>query len=191
VLTWWIRYYGLAPPPLAERLLRRHVRPIAFSIPEDRLASGEEPKTKLLGTHVVDPEVAALVPGAAVRYAFDSEDAYYDDLRSSRFAVTTKKAGWETLRHYEIAASGTVPCFRDLQRKPPSSAPFGLDESNCVPYNDPRALLEQLAAIDDARYASLRAGALAWARRNTTRARALELLEAIGVRAPAGTAVAA
>jgi hypothetical protein len=176
---------------VAARRLRRHVTPIAFSIPEDRLASGREPKTKLLGTHVVDPDVAALVPGTAVRYAFDSEDAYYDDLRASRFAITTRKAGWETLRHYEIAASGTVPCFRDLDRKPPTAAPFGLDATNCVPYRDPRALLAELEAMPAERYASLRAGALAWAQRNTTRVRACELLGAIGLPVPAGTPVAA
>jgi hypothetical protein len=124
--------------------------------------------------------VVELVPGTALRYAFASEEDYYADLRASRFAITTKKAGWETLRHYENAASGAVPCFRDLHRKPPTAAPFGLDESNCVAYRDARELLARLEAIGDAEYERLRAGALAWARRNTTRVRALELLGALG-----------
>lgn len=190
-LTWWIRYYGFAPPPLAERLLRRHVRPIAFSIPEEHLATGSEPKTKLLATRVTDPEVAELVAGSALAHVFDAETDYYADLRASRFGVTTKKAGWEALRHYEIAASGCVPCFRDLDRKPPTAAPFGLDASNCVPYRDPRALLDEIGAMDEERYASLRAGALGWARRNTTRARAEQLLEAVGHPAPARAPLAA
>jgi hypothetical protein len=180
LLTWWIRYYGFAPPPLAERLLRKHVRPIGFSIPEEHLATGDEPKAKLLATRVTDPEVAELVAGSALAHVFDAEADYYADLRASRFGVTTKKAGWEALRHYEIAASGCVPCFRDLARKPPTAAPFGLDESNCVPYSDPAALLATIESMDEGRYASLRAGALAWARRNTTRMRAVELLEAVG-----------
>lgn len=188
LLTWWIRFYGFAPPPLAERLLLRHVRPIGFSIPEDRLAAGDEPRTRLLSTHVVDPEVVELVPGSALRYAFSSEDDYYADLRSSRFAVTTKKAGWETMRHYENAASGAIPCFRDLRRKPATAAPFGLDDTNCVAYTDARELLARLEAMAPAEEQALRAGALAWARRNTTRARASELLEAVGHPAPAPAA---
>jgi hypothetical protein len=191
VLTWWIRYYGFAPPALAERLLRKHVRPIAFSIPEEHLATGTEAKTKLLATRVTDAEVAQLVEGSAFGHVFTDERDYYADMRASRFGVTTKKAGWETLRHYEIAASGCVPCFRDLDKKPPTSAPFGLDETNCVKYSDPRQLVEEIEGMDDARYASLRAGALAWAARNTTRVRAVELLEAIGHPVPAGAAVAA
>lgn len=166
---------------VARRRLARRVRPIGFSIPEDRLARGDEPRTKLLSTHVVDPEVVALVPGAALKYAFASEDDYYADLRSSRFAVTTKKAGWETLRHYENAASGAIPCFRDLHRKPAAAAPFGLSDGvNCVAYSDPRALLARLEAMPPAEEERLRAGALAWAARNTTRVRALELLDAAG-----------
>jgi hypothetical protein len=178
--TAWARSYGLLPPAIAERVLLRKVRPLAFSIPEDRLATGHETKDKLLGTHVVDAEVAALMPDTRTSYAFDSEDDYYADLRRSRFGVTTKKAGWETLRHYEIAASGCVPCFRDLHRKPARTAPFGLDAANCVPYTDAAELLERIRAMDDADYERLRTGALDWARRNTTRARAHELLAALG-----------
>jgi hypothetical protein len=181
-VTAWARTFGLVPPSIAERHVLKDVQPIGFSIPEDRLATGDERKTKLLGTHVVDPEVQAAVPGTHLRYAFDSEDAYYEDLRSSRFGITTKKGGWETLRHYEIAASGTVPCFRDLGSKPARSAPFGLaDGVNCVVYGDAAELLARLDRIGDEEYARLRAGALAWARENTTRARATGFLRAAGL----------
>ena len=84
------------------------------------------------------------------------------------------------MRHYEQAAAGCVPCFRDLERKPASCAPHGLDATNCVPYSDPAALLRRIEAMGDDEYASLRAGALDWARRNTTRVRATEFLRAIG-----------
>jgi hypothetical protein len=175
-----LRYYGLLPSGLAERRLARSVKPIAFSIPEDKLATGEEAKTKLLATHVVDPEVQALVPGTATSYAFDTEADYVADLRASRFGITTKRSGWDCMRHYEQAAAGCVPCFRDLHRKPASCAPHGLDETNCVPYTDPAELLRRIEAMGDDEYAALRAGALDWARRNTTRVRATEFLRAIG-----------
>jgi hypothetical protein len=179
-LTARLRYYGLLPAKIAERRLARHVRPIAFSIPEEKLATGEEPKAKLLATHVVDPEVQALVPGTATSYAFDREADYMADLRASRFGITTKRHGWDCMRHYEQAAAGCVPCFRDLHRKPATCAPHGLDETNCVPYTDPRDLLRRIERMSDGEYAELRAGALDWARRNTTRARATEFLKAIG-----------
>jgi hypothetical protein len=180
-VTAWARTYGLVPPRIAERHVLRDVRPIGFSIPEDRLATGDEPKTKLLATHVVDPDVQALVPGAHVRYAFDSESAYYEDLRSSRFGITMRKGGWETLRTYEIAASGTVPCFRNLHAKPARSAPFGLvDGHNCIAYRQAQELLERVHRMGEEEYARLRAGALTWARANTTRARATEFLRSIG-----------
>jgi len=179
-LTARLRYYGLLPAGVAERRLARHVKPIAFSIPEEKLATGEEPKTKLLATHVVDPEVQRLVPGTATSYAFDAEVDYVADLRASRFGITTKRQGWDAMRHYEQAAAGCVPCFRDLHRKPATCAPHGLDETNCVPYTDPRALLARLEAMGEDEYAALRRAALAWARRNTTRVRAGEFLRAIG-----------
>jgi hypothetical protein len=179
-LTARLRYYGLLPGELAARRLARHVQPIAFSIPEDKLASGDEAKTKLLAVHVVDPEVQRLVPGTATSYAFEDEAAYIADLRGSRFGITTKRQGWDCMRHYEQAAAGCVPCFRDLHRKPASCAPHGLDETNCVPYTDPADLLRRIEAMGDEEYAALRRGALDWARRNTTKVRATAFLRAIG-----------
>jgi hypothetical protein len=175
-----IRYRGLLPPGAAQRALAKTVRPIAFSIPEDLLARGDEAKTKLLAAHVVDPEVRTALDLGDGGYRFEEERDYHDDLRASRFGVTTKKAGWETLRHYEIAAAGCVPAFRDLASKPPLSAPFGLDETNSVAYSSAAELLERIESMGDEEYARRRAGALDWARRNTTRARALELLSALG-----------
>lgn len=180
--TWWFRSYLALPPFVARRLpLLRGMRPIAFSIPEEKVVAELPPKEKLLGAHVVDPEVAERV-GAQTRYLFTTEEEYYDDLRRSRFGVTTKRAGWDCLRHYEIAANGAVPCFRDLQRKPPESAPHGLRPgANCVAYRDAADLMAQLEAIDDPHYAALQRGALDWARANTTRRRAEEFLAAAGV----------
>jgi hypothetical protein len=119
--------------------------------------------------------------GAQATYAFEDAAAYHADLRASRFGVTTKKAGWDALRHYEIAAAGAVPCFRDLDRKPARCAPHGLDRSNCIVYRDAGDLLAQASALDAAAYAQLQNGALAWARASTTEARARAFLEACGL----------
>ena len=136
-LTARLRYYGLLPGKLAERRLARYVKPIAFSIPEEKLATGEEPKTKLLATHVVDPEVQALVPGTATSYAFEAEADYIADLRASRFGITTKRQGWDCMRHYEQAAAGCVPCFRDLHRKPATLRPARARRDQLRPLHRP------------------------------------------------------
>ena len=44
-------------------------------------------------------------------YIYKSETAYFAGYEKSLFAVTTKKAGWDCLRHYEILASQCLPIF--------------------------------------------------------------------------------
>jgi hypothetical protein len=181
-LTGWFRSYLLLPPRLASRLPSiRDMREISFSIPAEKLLGDvSATKTRLLASHVVDPEVAQRL-GVGTSYAFSDERAYYADLRSARFGITVKRAGWDCLRHYEQAANGCVPCFRDLDRKPPRSAPHGLDQTNCVSYRTYDELATRLDAIDESAYASLRAGALAWARANTTERRAEQFLRDCGL----------
>lgn len=179
--TGTFRSFLTLPPPLAARLPSiRRMCEIAFSFPEEKIVSTPPSKDRLLASHVVDPEVAERL-GAQTSYAFAQEHDYYADLQRSKFGITTKRAGWDCLRHYEQAANGCVPCFRDLDRKPARCAPHGLDESNCVIYNDARQLLERLQSIDDVAYAELQAGALAWAQANTTRRRAEQFLRSCGL----------
>jgi hypothetical protein len=175
------RYFMLLPTRLAERLpFARALRPIAFSIPEEKVVNEARPKTKRFNAHVVDEEVAGRV-GATSSYPFADEDEYYGDLQASSFGITTKRTGWDALRHYEIAANGSVPCFRGLERKPPRCAPHGLEAGrNCVSYRDADDLIRQVAEIGDERYAQLQAGALAWACANSTRCRAEEFLREMG-----------
>ena len=180
-LTRWFASYLMLPPSLGRTL---GLRPISFSIPAEKVLGVPPRKDKDFPQHIVDSELAARVGGQS-EYAFTDEADYCADLRRSRFGVTTKRAGWDALRHYEIAACGAVPCFRLLDRKPATCAPFGLDANNCIAYRDAEDLLKQLEALEDERYATLQAGALAWAEANTTVVRARELLYACGIRLPA------
>jgi hypothetical protein len=177
------RYFMLLPRRLAGRLpFARSVRPIAFSIPEEKIVAEPPPKQKQFNAHVVDEEVARRV-GATSSYAFEDEADYYADLQASRFGGTAKRTGWDALRHYEIAANGCVPCFRDLDRKPPRCAPHGLIAGrNCLAYSDADDLIRQVDAVSDDRYAELQRGALDWARANSTRRRAIEFLSEMGFR---------
>jgi hypothetical protein len=170
---------------LVPREMRRHLptyrglRRTSFSFIESKIVTAPPAKTKDFARHIVDPEVAAAVPGSATRYAFDSEGDYYADLQSARFGITTRRSGWDCMRHYEIAANGAVPCFRALEGKPDNCAPHGLvPGENCLSYRSAAELTRAIAQIDSTRYAQLQAAALAWVRTKTTTAIARDLIDA-------------
>jgi hypothetical protein len=155
----------------------KNLRKIAFSIPAEKIVKELPTKTKLFPRHIVDVEVADRIPNSLTRYAFNNEQEYYADLQASKFGITTKRSGWDCLRHYEIAANACVPCFRNLEKKPFTCAPHGLDEGNCITYRNYDDLMDKVNLLSDEEYSQLQIGALTWARKNTTVHRAKELLE--------------
>jgi hypothetical protein len=171
--------YRLLPKLLYRYLpVPKKLRRISFSIPKEKIISEAPRKIKDFPRHIVDPEVSVHFPDASATSLFDSETEYYKDLQSSRFGITTKRSGWDCLRHYEIAANGTVPCFRDLDKKPDTCAPHGLNTSNCISYSNYDDLMRQVQCLDAKAYSELQSGALAWAKENTTLMRARMLLRA-------------
>jgi hypothetical protein len=157
----------------------RGLRPTSFSFIASKIVASPPTKAKDFPRHIVDPEVAALVPASATKHAFDAEADYYADLQSARFGITTKRSGWDCMRHYEIAANGAVPCFRALEDKPATCAPHGLvPGENCLSYRGAAELTRAIGQLDSAGYTRLQAGALAWVRSKTTTAVARELVEA-------------
>jgi hypothetical protein len=181
-LTYHYRAFRLLPGGVASRLpVLRGVRPTSFSIPEEKVFNGEPAKTQLFASDIVDPELKDCATiGRRDDYLFAGEADYYADLRRSRFGITTKRGGWDCLRHYEIAANGAVPCFRHLARKPASCAPHGLHAGNCVSYDSREELLARVESMSEEEYAGLRDGALRWARQSSTTRRAAELLGELG-----------
>lgn len=170
-----LRWFGLRS---------RQVRPMGFSIPEEKLLEASDldaPRPRRFPTHVVDEEVQRLV-GGQTDHAFVSEQAYNSDLRCSRFGITTRRAGWDCLRHLELAAQGCVLCFRDLDRKPPRCAPHGLHADNCLSYGSAAELLQRLDALSAEEERRLRWGSWHWARDHTTRKAAARLLACYGWR---------
>jgi hypothetical protein len=165
--TQYYRFLKLIPKWLAGKIpLPENLIPISFSIPDAKILPDAKPnKTKDFPRHIVDPEVCAAVEGAVSRYAFDNEADYYLDLQQSRFGITTKRGGWDCLRHYEIAANGAVPCFRNLQDKPAICAPHGLEDGkNCISYRSFTELRNRIDALSEMEYQELQRGALIWAK---------------------------
>lgn len=175
--------YGLdkyVPRPLLNRWksIPKNSIPISFSIPKEKIWYGSiNQKTKDFPTHIVDRDVANHVSDTSEHYMFTQESEYYEDLRASRFGVTTKRAGWDCLRHYELAAQGCVLCFRDLDLKPVSCAPHGLNESNSIIYHTYNELQQKIAALILDQYSDLQQETYKWIEQNTTIARAKCFLE--------------
>lgn len=75
--------------------------------------------------------------GTRHHHIFTNEDEYFDDMSVSFFGLTSKKGGWDSLRHYEIMASGSLVLFRDYEQKPPTCSPVKLP---CHSYSTPDEL---------------------------------------------------
>lgn len=170
-------WFKLVPKRLCKYLPSpKNLRVTSFSIPEEKIINKQPIKTKLFPKHIVDPEVAKNIKGSSIKYAFDSEDEYYADLQAAKFGITTKRSGWDCLRHYEIAANAAVPCFRELDKKPLSCAPHGLNERNCIIYQSHDELMNKIERMSDQEYENLQFGTLEWVKENTTIKRAERLL---------------
>lgn len=85
------------------------VQPISFSIPSKWVTSTIPEKTKIL---------ANVNNKANKNYEHASEQEYHNEYGRSYFGITSKKAGWDCLRHYEILANGCVPLFEGLEQCP-------------------------------------------------------------------------
>lgn len=83
--------------------------PLNFAIPEQLIKTSVPEKTQDWGT---------IIPGEKSTYIFDNQHDYYTDYARSYFGLTTKKGGWDCLRHYEILMNGTIPYFPDLKNCP-------------------------------------------------------------------------
>ncbi|QLC34406.1 hypothetical protein EFA46_009360 [Halarchaeum sp. CBA1220] len=151
---------------------RANVHPIPFSIPAEKIRDERPEKTQTFQTHVqCEPayELPEVRENCTTRPVFDTEAAYYDDIAASRYGITMKKGGWECMRHYEIAANWTVPCFYELDDKPAECAPHGLrDLENCLSFETPRELRRKIGYVEtNDLYGLLQRNAVEWVREHT------------------------
>lgn len=176
--TIFSRYYRMVPQAFLRYLPgMKNIRPISFSFPQEKIVFEMPVKTKLFSKHIVDEEVASNVPGSFTQYAFETEAEYYEDLQQSKFGITTKRAGWDCLRHYEIAANGAVICFKDLDKKPKTCAPHGLVANvNCISYVSFKDLIKKIELITEEQYQNLQKSSFEWIHSRTTISLAKDLL---------------
>jgi len=87
----------------------KNVNPISFSYPTCKLSNTNKTKTQDYGT---------VIPDDKSTYIFKDEESYYNDYNVSYYGVTTKKAGWDCMRHYEILGNYCMTYFPDLDKCP-------------------------------------------------------------------------
>lgn len=102
-----IRYYNNHGFTVLTKETRTY--PITFGIPECKIVNQMPEKTNLL---------APLIPGDLTTYIYNNEEDYRKQYMDSFFAITTKKEGWDCMRHYEIIACGCIPVFEKIENKP-------------------------------------------------------------------------
>jgi len=90
-------------------LLQESILPINFAMPTSRFKPNLFNKTRDFS--ICDPRDRST-------YIYKDEASYYGGYREARLAVTTKKSGWDCMRHYEIIANGALPVFLDVEACP-------------------------------------------------------------------------
>ena len=88
----------------------KNVYPINFAIPKEKIVHTINPKPLNI--------LAPLIPGKYSTYIYENEQDYYQSYQNSVFALTYKKLGWNSLRHYEILMNGCIPLFLNIDKCP-------------------------------------------------------------------------
>lgn len=148
------------------------IEKISFSIPSKKIITTTIPKKKKFTKHVQCEEaykIDEIKNNCTASYAFSNESEYYKDIAESLYGFTMKKGGWDCMRHYEIAANGTVPCFYKFDEKPLFSAPHDLfDMKNIISFSTAEELKAKLKFIEESNlYESLQSNILEWIHKYT------------------------
>jgi len=93
------------------------IYPLPYSIPDENIVNYMDIKDK---KHII---ISDIIPGDKLTYRFGSGDEkeYNEHYQESFFAYTSKKGGWDCLRHYEIMANGCLPIFKNINECPDTS----------------------------------------------------------------------
>lgn len=94
------------------------VKPISFAFPEEKIPDLDFTKLRPYDIAPLIPVNQSIDPSYMSTYIYDNEEDYYKMYQNSKFALTSKKGGWDTLRHYEIMANGALPIFVDIDQCP-------------------------------------------------------------------------
>ncbi|MEI7979626.1 MAG: hypothetical protein WCI53_12335 [Bacteroidota bacterium] len=146
---------------------KRMTIPISMSIPANFIdKSVVEIKSKSFVDYNVDPFLTSIFNNTndigIWKPVYASATDYIIDLNNSKFGITTKRAGWDCLRHYEYAAKGVILCFKNLHDKPSGCAPFGLSEQNSIVYSTEHDLIAKIELLGATEISKLLNNSFKW-----------------------------
>ena len=116
-----------------------NVLPIGFSFPKEKICNSDVKKSKMYSMSTFKNKISSKtifndhpqnVPrcfGGSYEYCsmrdyeyiFSTEQEMYEDYRNSYVALTARKEGWDSQRHYEIVFNKCLPFFYDIEKCPP------------------------------------------------------------------------
>lgn len=88
----------------------KNVYPIHYAVPKKKIIKSINASPKNM--------LSPLIPGKMKTYIYQNENEYYQMYQNSIFSLTYRKQAWESLRHYEILANGSIPMFIKLEDCP-------------------------------------------------------------------------
>jgi len=91
--------------------------PISFAFPKEKIRKINDSKRNVPFAPLI-PVNQSIDPSYMSTYKYNTEEEYYDMYETAYFSYTSKKGGWDTLRHYEIIANGSIPFFVDIESCP-------------------------------------------------------------------------
>jgi hypothetical protein len=94
----------------------KNIFPIHYAIHPSKLVNNEVVKTQELSDSI--PSMDNCTHISSSHYIFNNEKDYYENYQKSRYGITKKKGGWDSMRHYEILANKCVPLFENLENCP-------------------------------------------------------------------------
>ncbi len=104
---------------------KNYCEPISFSFPSYYSPITDTKETNVLKENIFNSKntkkyniLAPNDPRFTNSYIYEDEKKYYEQYSRSLFATTTRKGGWDCLRHYEILKNNCLPFFPNIEEKP-------------------------------------------------------------------------
>jgi|688.fasta_scaffold114375_1 hypothetical protein len=94
----------------------KNILPINYAIHRSKIFEGDTIKTQEISNSI--PSVDNCTNISSSKFIFENEEDYYNDYRISKYGITKKKGGWDSMRHYEIMANKCIPLFENLSECP-------------------------------------------------------------------------
>lgn len=105
-----------------DNFYHENIHPISYGIPENCFIKTNPNKIR---------KTSLLIPGDLSTYIYKTEKEYYTQYQNSQFAFTSKKGGWDCLRHYEIISQKCLPVFINFNDKPRYTMTNWPDDLQC------------------------------------------------------------